>query len=916
MLRGRAAERAVLEEALESARTGHGVALVLRGDPGIGKTALLRYAEQQAHDLRVLRAVGVEAEAEVAFAGLHQLLRPIVASIDTLPGPQADALRGALGLVSAERHEPLLIGAALLTLLADAAAAIGVLCVVDDAQWLDQSSLAALTFAARRVDADRVAVLFGVREGPGGEFPRSGLRELVLEGLDETDAAAVLVQHTPVPPAAAVLERLLEGSGGNPMALEEIGRTLTADQLQGKVSLPDPLPVGDALEQVFTERLQDLPDETRSLLVVAAAEGTGEAPVVLAAGALLGIAPVALEDAERAGLVGVDPDRIEFRHPLIRSAVYRSALLSFRQHAHRALAAACERAGHADRRAWHLAAAALGPDADVADALAETADRAAGRSGYAAAATALERSAALTADAGLRGQRLVDAAESAWLAGQVARSAADLDRAAGLQVKEPELAAQIARVRGVLAWRTGNVRQAFRILMDGVELIADADPATALAILAEAVEAASYGGDADGVGVAGARALEIWRRGGADGGPAAEFLATMAGGIGHAMTGDITAAAPLLRRGLTLAEASGEWRALMQAGAVALYLGNISSARDFFARAIEAVRSRGAAGALAYVLEYVLTTEAMAGDLAAARSSGAEALRLARDTGQQTCEATLLARMAWIAALRGDEQECRGHAQDALAIAVPNGVGLAGAGAEWALAALDGGQGRWAQAATRLAGIMTAPPGEGHPIVALYAAPACIEAATRADNEVLARRVFTGYEPWATSGALPAHTVARCRGLLAADPPTAFAHFDEALSVADVPALERAQTELLYGEALRRARRRVDAREHLRTALDVFDRARAEPLAERARAELRATGETVRRPGPSPVDRLTPQELQIARLVAAGASNREVAATLFVSPRTVEYHLYKLYPKLGIGSRAELADALIPADQH
>jgi DNA-binding CsgD family transcriptional regulator len=916
MLRGRAAERAVLDGALESARTGHGVALVLRGDPGIGKTALLRYAEQQAPDLLVLRAVGVEAEAEVAFAALHQLLRPVVPSVDTLPGPQADALRGALGLVSSERHEPLLIGAALLTVLADAAAGSGVLCIVDDAQWLDQPSLAALTFAARRVEADRVAVLFGVREGSGREFPRTGLRELVLGGLDEIDAAAVLLEHSPVPPAVAVRERLLEEAAGNPMALEEIGRTLTADQLLGNVPLPDPLPFGEALELVFTERLHGLPDETRSLLVVAAAEVTAEAPVVLAAGAILGLAPVAFEDAERAGLVSVGVDRIEFRHPLIRSAVYRSAPLSLRIQANRALAAACERAGHADRRAWHLAAAALGPDADVADALAETADRAARRSGYAAAATALERSAALTADAGLRGRRLVDAAESAWLAGQAARSAADLDRAARLQVKEPELAAQIARVRGVLAWRTGNVRQAFRILMDGFELIADTEPATALAILAEAVEAASYGGDADGVGLAGAHALEIWRRGGADGGTGAEFLATMAGGIGHAMTGHLAEAAPLLRRGLSLAQASDDWRAHMQAGAVALYLGDITSARDFFARAIEAVRSQGAAGALAYVLEYVLTTEAMAGDLAAARASGAEALRLARDTGQHTCEATLLARMAWIAALGGDEQGCRGHAQDALSIAVPNSVGLAHAGAEWALAALDVAQGRWAQAATRLAGILTAPPGEGHPIVALYAAPACVEAAIRADDEALARRVFATYEPWATSGALPAHTAARCRGLLAADPPTAFAHFDDALAVADVPALERAQTQLVYGEALRRARHRMDARPQLRAALDVFDRAGAKPLAERARAELRATGESVRRPGPSAVDRLTPQELQIARLVAGGASNREVAASLFVSPRTVEYHLYKLYPKLGIGSRAELAGALVPADQH
>lgn len=912
MLRGRTAERAVIDSALNGARSGRGTALVVRGAPGIGKTALLRYAEERAGGMRVLRAVGVEAESEVAFAGLHQLLRPVAAATETLPGPQAEALRGALGLAPSSSPDPLLVGAALLTLLADTAVGTGMLCVIDDAQWLDEPSLAALLFAARRIDDDGIALLLGVREFAADRIARTGLRDLALEGLGAQDAAALLHEHTSVPPIEPVRAVLHKETGGNPLALLEIGKALSADQLCGRAPLPDPLPVGDALERVFADQVQRLSAGTRSLLVLAAAESTGEASIILTAAKAIGFTPVALEEAEAAGLIDVDLERIAFRHPLIRSAVYRTAPLSVRRRAHQALAAACDDRRHADRRAWHLAGAAFGPDADVAAELAETAQRAAARSGYAAAASALERSAELTPDQRLRTRRLVDAAESAWLAGQASRAAANLDRASAEDVQNPALAADVAHLRGVFALRRGNVRQAYRILVEGVELVADSDLVTALTMLTEAVEAASYAGDPDGVAAAGERALELWDRSAGADGTTAEFLATISGGMGHASRGDLARATPLLQRGLMLAQASGEWYFLLLAGCDALYLGDIESARDFFARATEAVRSQGAVGALPYVLEYVLATEAMAGELANARAAGTEGIRLARETGQRTCEAYLLSTLAWVAALRGDEPECRTCAEDALAIATPNGVGLAVASAEWALATLDIGRGRWEAAAARLARVMAASPGEGHPIVALYAAPSCIEAALRADDQTLARRVFASYEPWASSGALPAHATARCRGLLAEDPGEAVAHFEQALAVPGVPVLDRAQTELICGETLRRARRRVEARTHLNAALDMFERAGAEPWAERARVELRATGETIRRQGRSDVDQLTPQELQIARLVSGGASNRDVAAKLFLSPRTVEYHLYKVYPKLRIGSRAELANALAP----
>lgn len=909
MLRGRTVERAVIDEVLEAARAGRGTALVVRGEPGIGKTALLRYAREQAGGLRILHAVGVEGEAEVAFAGLHQLLRPLLAQTEMLPGPQSGAIRGALGLTPSISPDPLLIGAALLTLLADAAAGSGVLCVMDDVQWIDQPSLAALLFTARRIHDDGVAMLFGLRDDPAFQLPHAGLRELVLTGLDPADGATVLEDHTSIPPVESVRVQLVEASGGNPMALEEIGRTLTADQLRGRAPLPDPVPVGDALERIFVDRAAALPSDARSLLVLAAAEDEGESALVLGAAKIMGLSPAALDDAEAAGLIEVSPDRIGFRHPLIRSAVYRTAAPALRRLAHRSLAAACVDIRHADRRAWHLAAAAVGPDPEIADALAETAQRAAARSGYAAAASALERSAAFTADSGMRARRLVEAAGAAWLAGEVARAAADLDRATAEGRQDPGVIAGIAHWRGILALRGGDVRQAYHILSSGAEVVADTEPDTALTMLTEALEAASYAGDPDGVAAAGSRALELWKRA-RSGGSTAEFFATISGGIGYAIKGGLDKATPLLQRGLQLAHASGDWRQLMQAGAVALYLGHIDTARDFFLRATEAVRSTGAVGALPYVLEYVLTMEGMAGELAAARSAGVEGIQLARETGQRTSEATLLARLAWVAALHGDDHQCQAYADEALAIAVPNGIGLAAGAAEWSLGSLDMARGRWDVAAARLARVMDAEPGRGHPIVALYAAPSCVEAAIRAGDEPLARRVFANFEPWANAGGLPAHSAARCRGLLASAADAAVAHFEQALAMPGVPVLERALTELMYGEVLRRDRRRVEARARLRSALDVFERARAEPWAERARLELRATGETVRRPGPSPVDQLTPQELQISQLVAAGASNREVAAKLFLSPRTVEYHLYKVYPKLGIGSRAELAAAL------
>ena len=914
MLFGREAELAAVEGLIARAGSSRSGTLVVRGEPGVGKSALLGHAIGHATGLRVLRAGGIEAESELAFAGLHQLVHSVLDRVGRLAEPQAAALAAALGLSRASVEDRFLIGVAVLGLLAEAAEEMPLVCVVDDAQWLDRPSADALTFAARRLEAEGVVLLFAARDGEVRRFEAEGLAELRLKVLGTEAAGALLAQHVTSTLSPEVRDRLVESAGGNPLALIELSGLLSAEQLAGRVALPDPLPQSTEIERVYLERARRLPAAAQRLLLLVAADDTGSLATVSRAATTLGIEPEALEAAEVAGLVRAFDGAVEFRHPLVRSTLYGDATFAQRQAVHRALAAVLDAEQDADRRAWHRAAASLGEDDEVADELEQAARRARHRSGFAAAGRALERAAELSSDAEARGRRLVAAAQDAWLAGRPEHALTLLDRVGGL-VSDLAVRAEDMHLRGTIELRCGAPAEAATILAAGAAEIAPVAPAKAIEMLVEAAQAASYAGDA-------AQIVEFGRRASAlsgDNEPDQRFTVDVIVGIGSLLAGDTAGGVPPLREALALAESFQDPRRLVHAGVCAGYLGEEATEHELYGRAVARARESGAVGTLPYVLEYLARSEAVDGRYAAAAAHATEGLRLARETGQQNSVCHLLASLALIAALQGREDECRSHAAQALDLATARGLGYQSALAEWALARLDLGLGRPAEALARLAELAVAGPGKSHPFVKLVSSPDLVEAAVRAGQAAAAQAALLEFERFAREAAPPwaLALVARCRGLLTAGD-AAERHFLEALRRHGESArpFDRARTELVFGEYLRREGRRTHARAHLRSALDAFERLSAGAWAERARAELRASGETARKRSPRAIDELTPQELQITRLVAEGATNKEVAARLFLSPRTIDYHLRKVFSKLGISSRSELIRSSLEGDRR
>jgi DNA-binding CsgD family transcriptional regulator len=903
VLHGRRAECATIDRLLGDARELRSGALIVRGEAGVGKTALLAYAGDHAVDMTILRSAGVEAESEFAFAALHQLVRPVLDHVRTLPARQAAALGAAFGTAERVGEDRFLVSVALLTLLAEVAEKRGLLCLVDDAQWLDRASADALVFTARRLEAEGVVLLLAAREDAVRGFAAPGLAELRLGGLDDESAGALLVERSPVELDHKVRDQLRASAAGNPLALVELPQALSSAQLAGRQPLPDPLPVGASMERIFLERTRRLPAATQTLLLVAAAEDTGELGVVLRAAQQLGVAELDLDPAETANLVVVTGQRLTFRHPLVRSAIYQSATFTRRRAAHQALAAVLDDEAEADRRAWHLAAATTGPDDLIADELEQAAERAAHRGGHAAAAAALERAAELTAPTAPRARRLQAAAEAAWLAGLSDRARALVDRAAGLP-SPPRLRADLEHLRGSIELGSGTPANAAAVLVAGSELVRELDPQKAASMLTDASLAAWMEGDFGRAAETRTRLATLL--------PAnttAAVAAHLYVGLSELVQGDLLEADPLLRDITALAEASQEPHWLFVAGAAAMFLGDDARASALLGEAVRRARALGAVGALPSVLAPLATLEMWSGRYGAAVVDATEGLRLAEETGQANFAAHHRAVLAWIAAIQGDEEACRAAATAALSHALARGLGPAAAIAGWALGLLDLGAGRPGQAVQRLEAMMAAGPGESHPVSKVFAAPDLVEAATRTGREQQARTALARFEAWAR----PTRTnwglavAARCRGLLA-DGPDADGHFQHALALhsAGGRPFDAARTELLYGEALRRRRRRAEARTHLRAALEAFERLGAAPWAERARNELRASGETARKRDPSTVGQLTPQELQVARFVGQGATNREIAAQLFLSPRTVDHHLRNVFMKLGISSRAEL----------
>src|SRR4051794_25330847 len=777
VLFGREAESAAVEGLLARAGSSNSGALVVRGEPGVGKSALLDHAIEQSGGMRLLRAAGIEAESELAFAALHQLVRPILDGLDRLAEPQAAALAGALGLSHASAGDRFLIGAAVLSLLADAAEEEPLVCVVDDAQWLDRPSADALTFAARRLEADGVVLFFAAREGELRHFEAAGLPELTLGALAPAAAGALLNASVRSPLSDDVREQLIASARGIPLALIELPGLLTEDQLAGRAALPDPLPEGAEIQRVYVERAGRLPAQAQRLLLVVAADDSGSLATVLRAGAALGIEAHALAAAEEAGLVRAFDGGVEFRHPLARSALYRDAAFAQRQVVHRALADVSTEAQDADRRAWHRAAASSGQDDEVADELEQTARRARRRSGFAAAGRALERAAELSGDDEALGRRLVAAAQDAWLAGQPEQALGLLDRSRG-HVTAPAVRADETHLRGTIELRCGVPAEAATILAAGAAEIASAAPAKAIEMLVEAAQAASYAGDA-------AQIVEFGRRASAlagDDDPDQRFTVEVIVGVGSLLVGDTARAVPLLRRALALAERFQDPRRLVHAGACAGYLGEETAEHELFGRAAARARASGAVGTLPYVLEYLARSEAVDGRYASAAAHAAEGLRLARETGQQNSVCHLLASQALIAAIQGREEDCRSHAAEALELATARGLGYQSALAEWAIARLELGRGQPALALVRLERLAAAGPGTGHPFVKVVSAPDLVEAAVRTNQPGTAQAGLLEFERFARETAPPwaLALVARCRGLLAAGP-VAERHFVEAL---------------------------------------------------------------------------------------------------------------------------------------
>jgi DNA-binding CsgD family transcriptional regulator len=730
----------------------------------------------------------------------------------------------------------------------------------------------------------------------------------VAEGLPSESAAALIKERAGAGLSSAVQDRLLRLSHGNPLALIELPASLSTEQLAGHEPLVEPLPVGEGVERAFVGRMRALDPQAQQLLLIASADDSGDVAAILRAGEALGVGVEALDQLEAAALVRVDDRALTFRHPLVRSAVYRSAGFSQRETAHLALARGLPDEADADRRAWHFAAASPGPDAAVADELERTAVRARLRGGHVAAATALERAAQLSEDEQSRASRLLAAAEANWLGGRAPRAGPLVEQAERL-LTDPALRARAALLLGSYEFERGMSSEAYRVLVAGAGEIAALDPRMALEMLVRAAEAAAFSGHTEWSG----EIAELASRVVVEGHDEQRFVVALLEGTARLLRGEHERGVAALERARQLGEGFEHPRYLIFVAFADSYLGDFVSGQAHHARAVARLRTAGAVGELPLALQLVAAAEVWLGQFGAAAANAAEGLRLAIETGQDTNVSFQLGTLARAEAPQGREAECRAHAGEAIRLATARGLPLPGSVGLFGLGVLELGLGRPEEALAHLTAIRDPRSGLAHPLVALYTAPDFVEAAVWSGGAELAEPVLDGFAAWAerVPSRWPRAAAARMRALLA-ERTVADEHFEEALhrhADAGLP-FEHARTRLLYGEHLRRARRRSDARPHLRAALAGFEGLGATPWAERARGELRATGETARKREPSTIDQLTPQELQIARFVSEGATNREVATKLFLSPRTVEYHLHKVFMKLGIASRGELARML------
>ncbi|WP_027008048.1 helix-turn-helix transcriptional regulator [Conexibacter woesei] len=914
-LRGRDRERAQLDSLLTDLRGGASPVLVVRGEMGVGKTALLDDLAARATGIRVARATSVYSEAELPYAGLHQLCAPFLDRLDRLPGPQSAALRTVFGLGAGDAPDRFVVGLAILTLLSDVAEERPLLCIVDDAQWLDPSSAQALAFAARRVMAERVALVFGVRE-PSEDRELTALPELVLRGLGDADARTLLAAAIPGQMDGRVLDRLVAETRGNPLALLELPRGLTSDELAGGFGLPNAAadPLFGRVEESYARRIAALPDATRRLLLIAAAEPLGDPVVVLRAAEALGVGIAAASPAAEAGLADVGSS-VRFSHPLVRHIVYQSAAPADRQEVHRALAAATDAETDPARRAWHRGQAVAGLDEDVALELEASAERAQARGGVAAGAAFLQRAAELTPDPARRAARALAAAQAKAVAGS-AEAALRLVALAEVGPLDDLAAARAALVRARVTSTMTRGGEAPALLLDAALALRPHDAALSRDTFRDAfIAAISAGAQAHGVGPAEvAAALLEDNSDGAPADPEAGPEARLLRGLAVLVAEGYAPAVPLLVPALAElrvlpADDEGALRWIWLACAAARALADDASWDALSRRQVELTRGLGALALMPGAMTERLAYEWLRGDTRTADSLAAELEVIVEAIGV----APMLGQSTWAAAWRGADDA----AARTIAVRRPEverrGEGLWLITTDWMSAQLFNGLGRYDDALAAAARVPDHPNDLG---LAAWVLPELVEAAVRsesADGPALAAAAAARMRALAdaaqTDWALG--LAARCEALLAEGDAA------DALYLESIERLGRsrirsaaARSQLLHGEWLRRERRRADARTGLRAALELFEEAGAEGFAERARRELNATGETVRKRSPETLDDLTPQEAEIARLAASGQTNPEIGAQLFLSPRTVEWHLRKVFGKLGVTSRKELGGAL------
>jgi DNA-binding CsgD family transcriptional regulator/tetratricopeptide (TPR) repeat protein len=880
--------------------------LVVRGEAGVGKSALLDHLAGRAAGCRVARAAGVESEMELPFAGLHQLCGPMLHRLGSLPGPQRDALSVALGVRAGDAPDRYLVGLAVLSLLSEVAEERPLVCLVDDAQWLDRESVQALEFVGRRLLAESVGLVFAVRRSDDEEL-LAGLPELVVEGLRNGDARALLGSALSWPLDERVRDRIIAETRGNPLALLELPRGLTPSELAGGFGLPEAQPLPNRIEGVFRRRLERLPHETQRLLVVAAAEPIGDPMLMWRAAKRLGIGVEAADAAESEGLVEFGA-RVVFRHPLVRSAFYRAASPQDRRSAHRVLAEVTDPHRDPDRRAWHLAQATSGPDEDVASELERSAGRAQSRGGLAAAAAFLERATMLTPTPARRGERALAAAQAKHLAGAPEAAVRLLATAEAGPLEELQRA-RADLMRAQIAFAVNRGSDAPPMLLSAAKRLEPLDVALSRDTYLEALWAAMFAGRlASGNGL-----LEVAQA--ARGAPvssqsprAADLLLD---GYAVLITEGCAAGTPILRRALSVFRSEyiskeEEIRWLHFACRTAVDLWDDENWYVLSTRHVELAREAGALSELPIALNTRIGVHLNAGELAAAASLIDEAEAVTEATGSQLAPYGALGLAAW----QGREAQAFELIKATIKRVVPRGEGVGLTASHWASAQLCNSFGRYedALAAAQHAG--------EHPEELLFATwglVELIEAAARSGRAALAadalERVSETTRASGTDWALGIE--ARSRALLS-DGEDAEDLYRESLDHLGRTRVRvaLARAHLLFGEWLRRERRRIDAREQLRTAHEMFVAMGSEGFAERARRELLAAGEHLGKPTVETSGELTPQEAHIARLARDGLSNSAIGALLFISQRTVQYHLHKVFTKLGITSRMQLERVL------